>query len=456
MPCLATPLRRHPIIAILMAFLALMGCSASQPKRPPNAPMAIPQIRMDDDVKKPAPASTSQMPYPVMLGIDVLEQQGFEAVKGKKIGLLTHPAGINRRGERDIDVLFRAKPTKLVALYGPEHGIYGDALAEVKVANTVDKRTGLPVYSLYGATRKPTKDMLKGLDAMVIDLQDIGSRSYTYVSAMKLTMEACFENGVEVIILDRPNPLGGLKVDGPPLDAQWTSYVGEFRVPYVHGLTIAELAKMAKEAPGVLDVPDEVRARGKLTIVPMRGWRRSMRWPDTGLKWIPTSQMIPDYTAVLGYPMTGLGCYLGGFRHGVGGLHPFRGIAHKTLKSELIEKELKACNIAGIKLQRVQITKPDGKPGTGIYVEINDFDAWRPTELSLYLMKLSCKFEPQNPFSTAPQGIANGFLRHLGSTAFYQALVKDGAKVNVPYFIRDWQARADIYKQQVRKYWLYY
>ena len=141
---------------------------------------------------------------PVYLGIDVLEQSGFRAIKGKRVGLLTHPAGLNRRGESSIDVLRRANNVHLVALFGPEHGIYGNEKANIPVDNQIDQRTNLPVYSLYGKYRKPTAKMLMGLDALVIDLQDIGVRSYTYVSCMRYAMEACFGNGVEVNILDRP------------------------------------------------------------------------------------------------------------------------------------------------------------------------------------------------------------------------------------------------------------
>ena len=164
----------------------------------------------------------------IHLGIDVLEESGFRAIAGKRVGLLTHPAGLNRRGESSIDVLRRAHNVRLVALFGPEHGIYGNEKANFPVDDRIDSRTGLPVYSLYGKYRKPTAKMLLGLDALVIDLQDVGVRSYTYVSCMRYAMEACFENGVEVVILDRPNPLGGLKVDGPPLDREWRSYVGAF------------------------------------------------------------------------------------------------------------------------------------------------------------------------------------------------------------------------------------
>ncbi|MBP6508190.1 MAG: DUF1343 domain-containing protein [Opitutaceae bacterium] len=443
--------------------LGLFGCSASQPppRQVKTATPVAPQLA-------PAPAAAPAAPFPIMLGIDVLESQGFAAVKGKRIGLLTHPAGVNRRGESTIDVLRRAPGVRLVALFGPEHGIYGDEKAEVFIPNRVDKRTGLPVYSLYGKDRKPTKPMLKDLDAMVIDLQDIGTRSYTYSSSMLYTMGACFENNVEVIVLDRPNPLGGYKADGPPLDPQWKSYVGAFRVPYVHGLTIGELARMGKDAPGVLQVPkalnvsEEARLRGKLTVIPMRGWRRSMRWSETGLPWVPTSPMIQDFSAVIGYAMVGLGTYFDlnpkvkfdiGFRHGVGPQYAFRGLSHKTVKSDVIERELRALNLPGLSFRRVSVPGKDGRPETGVYVEVSDWDDWNPTELSFHLMRLACKLDPRNPFRS---GDASGFLRHMGSTAFYDALKRDGAKVDVEAWIKQWQAQAKIYQQQSRRFWLYY
>lgn len=450
----------NPLLTLFIVLVGLIGCSSSQPPTRPAAPAATPARPVA--VTAPAP---ERDPYPVMLGIDVLESQGFAAVRGKRIGLLTHPAGVNRRGESTIDVLRRAPGVNLVALFGPEHGIYGDEKAEVHIANRIDRRTGLPVYSLYGQYRKPTKAMLKGLDAMVIDLQDIGTRSYTFVSAMLYTMAACFENNVECIVLDRPNPLGGLKVDGPLLDPQWKSYVGVFRVPYVHGLTIGELARMAKEAPGIMEVPDPsgihvseaVRLRGKLTIIAMRGWHRRMRWPETGLTWVPTSPYIPDFAAVIGYPMTGLGTYLTEFSHGFPGpLYPFRGIYHPRIRDDVLERELRALNLPGLSYRRISVPGRNGKPVTGIYVEVSDYDDWRPTELSFYLMQLACKYEPRNPFANAPAMNVNGFMKHMGSTEFFNAIKREGARVDVARFIREWQAQDRVYQQQTRKYWLYY
>jgi len=303
--------------------------------------------------------------------------------------------------------------------------------------------------------------MLKGLDAMVVDFQDIGTRSYTFVSSMLYTMAACFENDVEIIVLDRPNPLGGFKVDGPPLDPEWKSYVGAFRVPYVHGLTIGELARMAKEAPGIMQVPKAInvseanRLRGHLTVIPMRGWRRSMRWPETGLKWIPTSPMIQDFAAVIGYPMTGLGTYIGKFSHGVGKYYPFRGISHPRIRDSALENELLALNLPGLNFRRVSVPGSDGKAVTGLYAEVTDYNDWRPTELSFYLMKLACKYDGQNPFVNATGTQENGFMKHMGSSAFLAALKRDGARVDVDAYIRDWEAKAKVYQQQTRKFWLY-
>jgi uncharacterized protein YbbC (DUF1343 family) len=392
-----------------------------------------------------------------MLGIDVLQAEGFAPIRGKTIGLLTHAAGVNMRGVSTIEVLRRAPGVHLAALFSAENGLSGEYPSGVNYPDHTDPRTGLVVRSLYnGVTYKPTRTQLAGLDAVVIDLQDIGSRSYTFVSAMRFCMEGCFENGVEVIVLDRPNPLGGLKVDGPPLDPKWVSYEGAFRVPYVHGLTIGELARMAKDAPGILGVPDAVRLAGRLTVVPMRGWRRSMHWPDTGLAWVPTSPYIPDYSSVEGYPMTGPGCQIGGFRNGIGSAYPFRGVSYHGVRMDALERDLRALNIPGIDFRRVSVPDPKtGKPELGLYVEITDWDQWRPTELSLHMMALACRYDPRNPFASATKADFRRFMICMGSTAFYNDLAAHGAHVDVDAYVRSWQARNDIYQRQSRRYWLY-
>jgi uncharacterized protein YbbC (DUF1343 family) len=237
--------------------------------------------------------------------------------------------------------------------------------------------------------------------------------------------------------------------------------VGEFPVPYVHGLTIGELARMAKFQPGILRVPEEVRVRGRLTVIAMRGWRRSMRWPETGLTWVPTSPFVPDFAAVEGDPMTGLGCYMGdahvgGFTHGVGKLYPFRGISNRFVKLEVLERELNALNLPGLRYRRVSVPNArTGQPATGLYIEIVDWAEWRPTELSFYLMKLDCRFAPRNPFAAAPPQVVRNFLYHMGSTAFFQDLAAHGSAVDVGAYVREWDSRARAFQQQSRRFWLY-
>ena len=440
------------LFPLLAPLLVLAGCSSAKPPAAKPAPLFVPPVAT-------APAAPKENLPPVMLGIDVLEADGFAAVKGKKIGLLTHPAGVNRRGISTIDVLRRAPGVQLVALFAVEHGLYGDLPAEKPFPDKIDLRTGLMVYSLYkGNLVRATPAQLKGIDALVIDLQDIGTRSYTFTSAMKVAMESCFEAGKEVIILDRPNPLGGLKVDGPLLDAQRMSDVGRFRVPYVHGLTMGELARMVRDEqpPGGLAISEAARAKGKLTVIPMRGWTRAMQWPDTGLPFIGTSGLVLDYAACEGYPMTGLGCMLGGFRHGVGEQFPFRGISHQTVKIDALEKELRALNVPGLQFRRV--TAPNaktGQPGTGLYIDITDREAWAPTELSFWLMKLACKLEPKNPFIAATDAQRRTFLVHMGSQAFFNDLVTNGRNVDVAKWLRTWREQNKIYQEQSKKFWLY-
>jgi uncharacterized protein YbbC (DUF1343 family) len=448
-------LRRAVSLAAPLA--GLVGCSATPPPAPQPAPpsAAAPMAPTRAPV---APRFTYDPAHPVLPGIDVLEADGFAAVRGKSIGLLTHPAGVNMHGVSTIEVLRHAPGVHLVALFGPEHGLRGEYSHGVNYPDHVDAQTGLMVCSLYTGlnNHKPTRAQLRGIDAVVVDLQDVGVRSYTFVSAMKQCMEGCFENGVEVIVLDRPNPLGGLKVDGPPLDPQLAgSYVGEFRVPYVHGLTIGELARMAKEAPGILNIPDATRVAGRLVVVPMRGWRRSMRWPDTRLTWVPTSQLISDYSAVEGYAMTGLGTQLGGFKSGIGSEYPFRGISCHGVRFDALEADLRSLNIPGIDYRRVSAPDPKtGRPDLGLYVDITDWERWRPTELGLQMIRLACKYDPRT-FATATRSELHLFELCLGSTAFCNDVIAHGARTDVEAYVRDWQARNAVYQRLSRQYWIY-
>ena len=180
-------------------------------------------------------------------GIEVLREKGFPGLKGKRVGLVTNPSGVDSHLRSTIDILYNAPGVELVALYGPEHGVRGDTYAGGKVSDSTDPATGLPVYSLYGPTRKPTPEMLKGIDVMVYDIQDVGARSYTFISTLGLVMEACAGQGIEVMVLDRPNPLGGNKVEGSYVEPGFFSFVSQYRIPYIYGLTVGELAMLINE-----------------------------------------------------------------------------------------------------------------------------------------------------------------------------------------------------------------
>ncbi len=437
-------------LAVLGAgLLGVGGCR--------TAPAPLPPVVPPPSVVPPAPLPPAPPPtavFPVMLGIDVLEANHFNVLAGKRVGLLTHPAGVNQHGVSTIDVLFHAPNVKLVALFAPEHGLRGDLKAGENFGDSVDPATRLPVYSLLGVRNHPSKEELRGLDALVIDLQDIGVRSYTFNVTMRYALEACFENNVEVVVLDRPNPLGGLKVDGPLLDREWFSGVGAFRIPYVHGLTMGELAYMAASEPGALAITDQVRVKGRLTIVPMRGWRRDMRLEETGLKFKPTSPLVRDFAAVVGYAMTGPGCEFSGFTSGIGGDYPFRGLGFKGVPAEKLAADLTALRIPGLGF--TVVTLPGTGPAkTGVYVAITDWDEWNPTELSFQMMRLACRYNPPNPFAKLTAANARSFNIIVGSTAWWNALKRDGAKVNVESFIADWKRQDALYQEQTRKYRLY-
>lgn len=282
----------------------------------------------------------------VKLGNEVIAEHNYQALRGKRLGLITNPSGVNHDLDSTIDVLRAAPQVNLVALFGPEHGIYGDVPAGDQVESRTDARTGLPVHSLYGATRKPSPQMLQGLDAVVYDLQDTGCRSYTFISTMGLAMEACGQAGIEFIVLDRPNPLGGDRVEGPLVADGFQSFVSRWNVPYVYGLTCGELARMINGEGWITN-------RCKLTVVPMRGWKRSMVWHDTGLPWVPTSPHVPHGDSPLFQVATGMLGEIGGVSTGIGYTLPFQCIAAPDLDPQKTADLLNSYKLPGVRFKPV-------------------------------------------------------------------------------------------------------
>ena len=279
--------------------------------------------------------------YPVLIfsqvksGIDVLTDRNYDMLSGKKVGLITNPTGVNAKLVSTIDLLHEAKHVDLKVLFGPEHGVRGDYSAGVKVSSKTDPITGLPVHSLYGKNRKPTQKMLEGLDVLVFDIQDIGVRSYTYISTMGLAMEAAAEHGIEFIVLDRPNPLGGYKIEGNIAEQGMFSFVGAFPIPYVYGLTCGELAQMINEEAWLKN-----GRKVKLKVVKMKGWDPSMDYSSTGLHWVPSSPHIPKAAKAPYYVASGILGELGVFNIGVGYTLPFELFGTDFLNPELLIDQL--------------------------------------------------------------------------------------------------------------------
>lgn len=366
----------------LLAALCLLGGQATP---------AAAQIPAAGEARStPAGATLPQRPA-VRLGVDMLEVEGFASLRGKRIGLITNPTGVTGDLRSTADVLFAAPSVQLVALYGPEHGVRGAAAAGDKVADERDAATGLPVFSLYGKTRKPTPEMLADVDLLVYDVQDIGSRSYTYISTLALAMETAAECGKAVIVLDRPNPLGGQRVEGPVLDPRVRSFVGQLEVPYLHGMTVGELAQMINGEGWLGNMnaaPPEERggdARGgaerkrlrcELQVVKMAGWKRDMLWADTGLVWTPTSPHIPHAESAFYYAATGILGEMPALSVGVGYPLPFELLGHPQIDGRSLAAELNGRRLPGVFFRPAFYTpfysRFSGKTCGGVQVILTD------------------------------------------------------------------------------------
>lgn len=336
----------------------------------------------------------------VKTGIEVLRQGGFQQLIGKRVGLVTNPSGVDSQLQSTIDILYNAPCVNLVALYGPEHGVRGDVYAGGHISDTIDEKTGLPVYSLYGATRKPTKEMLKGIDIMVYDIQDVGTRSYTYISTLGLVMEACSELGIEVMVLDRPNPLGGHKIEGCYVEQPFNSFVSQYKIPYVYGLTVGELAVMInEEGLNRGQKGNQAPAKCKLHVVPMEGWTRDMLYEDTGLPWILPSPNIPFKDTPMYYATSGVCGELYGFMNvGVGYTLPFQLFGATWLDPVKLKARLESYNLPGVAFRTIWF-KPfsgsaKGQLVGGVQFYYTDYERARITELQFYVIQAVAELYP--------------------------------------------------------------
>lgn len=312
----------------------------------------------------------AQPPGPTRPGIDVLlESPGL--LQGRRIGLVTHAAGFTSTGETTSSVLLRDPRFNVTALFAPEHGLSGTIPAGQPVP---DSNGRVPVYSLYGSTRRPTTEMMASIDVFVVDLQDVGARAYTFASTMALVMQAARDASKPVVVLDRPNPQGGLQVDGPVLSPEFRSFIGMYPIPAVHGMTIGELAQFFNSY--------EIGA--DLTIVPMRGWARRMVWEETGLPWVRPSPNITSMVTPFYFSVTGVfdGTTLS---NGPGPASAFQGFYSQWLDGDRLVRHLREIGLPGVQFEAYDIGRGE-RPRRGVRLIVTDALRFKPAETAVHIL----------------------------------------------------------------------
>ncbi len=324
----------------------------------------------------------------VKLGVDMLFEKHLDVIKGKKVGLITNPTGVDSRLRSTADLLASHPDVDLVALFGPEHGIRGGVSGSL--GDSVDANTNVTVYSLYGRTRKPTEEMLKDIDVLLFDIQDIGSRSYTYISTMKHSMDAAAEHKVKFVVLDRPNPVNGVIVEGPMIEEEFYSFIGVGPVAYMHGMTVGELAQFFNK---------EMNVNCDLEVVKMEGWKREMTWRDTGLVWVPTSPHIPEGDSSWFYPITGIFGETPLVSIGVGYTLPFKLVGAPWMNAGQASKAMNDKNIPGVYFEafffRPYYRHYQGEICEGFRIIITDEKKIKPVVVGYHITEMLIKMYPE-------------------------------------------------------------
>lgn len=373
---------------------------------------------------------------PVKLGIDNIDDYLY-LFKDKRVGLITNQTGVNSRLESTIDVL--RQKVNLVALFSPEHGIRGTAAAGDKVASGVDRKTGLPVYSLYGSSRKPTSEMLADIDVLCFDIQDVGARFYTYISTMAYAMESCREQNKIFVVFDRPNPIGGEAVEGPVLKPGFESFIGLYPIPIRHGMTVGELARLFN---------DEFYINASLTVVKMSGWQRRMYWEDTGLTWIMTSPNIPTPDTAVVYP--GIGLFGGtNISEGVGTTRPFELVGASWIEPGLLADHLNSLSLPGVYFRPTVFTPRFGTHSgvnqSGVQLHITDKKMYQSVYTAAAML-------------TAIREMHGGKVEVKQDGMFELALGEKSLRENAEdwrVLLARWRQEAQEFKKMASKYYLY-
>ncbi|WP_067727051.1 exo-beta-N-acetylmuramidase NamZ family protein [Oceanobacillus damuensis] len=383
----------------------------------------------------------------VQLGVDVLLNEQKDLIEGKRVGLITNPTGVDQELNSIVDLLHNDPDVELTALYGPEHGVRGDAQAGEYVEFYIDETTGLPVYSLYGQTRKPTPEMLEEVDVLIFDIQDVGTRFYTYIYTMAYAMEAAQENGKEFIALDRPNPLGGQKVQGPVLEPEYASFVGNYPIPLRHGMTVGELATFFNE---------EFEINSDLTVVEMDGWNRNMYYDDTNLEFVLPSPNMPTLDTALVYPGAALieGTNVS---EGRGTTKPFEFIGAPFVNSTELAAALNDLELPGVTFRAASFTpsisKHAGTLSHGIQIHVTNKKSYKPVETGLHIVKTLHDMYPEDFEFRAENSAGISFFDNLIGNGWIREAIENGDSVKD--MEKEWKDELKAF-ETVRKDYLIY
>jgi uncharacterized protein YbbC (DUF1343 family) len=388
---------------------------------------------------------------PVLSGLDVLRESNFEILRGQRVGLITNQTGITREGGSGIDVLAAAPGVRLVALFAPEHGVRGNVAAGKTVKNSRDAQTGVPIYSLYGGSKKPSAAMLKNLDTLVFDLQDIGSRSYTYISTMKACMESAAKYNKRFVVLDRPNLIGGHRVEGNILNPSFRSFVGPAPIAYCHGMTTGELAWMMNGRGWLAG-----KRACRLNVVTMKNYRRALEFPQMQLPWVATSPNIPQPHSAYFYAATGIVGELSALSIGIGTSVPFQLAGAPGIKPEALKKELDRRRLPGVAFKALR-WKPSkgafrGQTCGGVQIILSDKSRAQLTRLNFEIMDAVRRLKPQTKFFGRSRSQDKMFDLVCGTDSVRRMFSngKSGAQIWA-----SWNAGAKTFKSQRQKYLLY-
>lgn len=394
----------------------------------------------------------------VKTGIEVLRDNGFKELQGKRVGLVTNPTGVDRNLVSTVDILANAEGVELVALYGPEHGVRGNVHAGGHVDSSVDPATGLPVHSLYGATRKPTKEMLDSIDVIVYDIQDNGCRSFTYISTLGLLMEAAAEYDKELMVLDRPNPLGGNKVEGCYVEPGYFSFVSQFKIPYLYGLTVGELATLLNEEGLVVgEKGDKEPFKCRLTVIPMEGWNRDMLYADTKLPWVLPSPHVPQPESAIYYPASGILGELGYMSIGIGYTLPFQLFAAPWIDAEKLAAALNGRGIEGVRFRPLYIqpfySAHAGENLGGVQMYVTDFNKAELTAIQFQVLEAVAELYPEKKvFDNANQGRYRMFDQVCGTNYIRETFARNNKYSDIQEY---WNKDVAAFKELSAKYYLY-